>query len=326
MTGVFRFAEAYPVPKNWLSYDQQVELLRQRGMHIDDTTAAAEYLAKVNYYRFSGYFRYWQHDPARGDNQFFEGTSFETIRALYDAEQELVSVCNELLRPLELLLRTRFAYSYGRLVGVTGMFARGVGFTQSPHPNAERVEEHALSNLDRSKEAFVAHYRDDIKQGHNYKPEAYDRMPIWVAVEAFSFGSLSRLIEASSASGVLDDIADSMNTSRKLLPGQVKSFVYLRNRIAHCAQLWNHRVLDVPGLQPKTTRRIKRVYRKFSDHSIYKVLVALDDVATRSEISTSWLADTIEPILNKHPLPAKGITEPGRYDQGRRPDRPGGDQ
>lgn len=200
-----------------------------------------------------------------------------------------------------------------RHVGVTGMFARDEGFTQSPHPGAERVEEHALSNLDRSKEAFVAHYRDEVKQGRTYKPEAYDRMPIWVAVEAFSFGSLSRLIEASSSSGVLDDIADSMNTSRRLLPGQVKSFVYLRNRIAHCAQLWNHRVLDVPGLQPKTTRSIKQNYRKFSDHSIYKILVALDDVATRSGISTDWLSETIEPILDKHPLLAKGIAEPARY-------------
>lgn len=301
------------MPKDWLSYEQQVELLGQRGMRIDDEASAAEFLARVNYYRFSGYFRHWQHDPARGDNRFFKGASFETIRALYDAEQELVAVCDELLHPLEVLLRTRFAYAYGRRVGVTGMFARGEGFTQSPHPDAERVEEHALSNLDRSKEAFVVHYRDEVKQGNTYKPEAYDRMPIWVAVEAFSFGSLSRLIEASSSSGVLDDIADSMHTSRKLLPGQVKSFVYLRNRIAHCAQLWNHRVLDVPGLQPKTTRRIKQNYRKFSDHSIYKILVALDDVAIRSGISTGWLPETIEPILDKHPLLAKGIAEPARY-------------
>lgn len=305
--------EAYPMSKDWLSYEQQVELLGQRGMHIDDEASAAEFLARVNYYRFSGYFRHWQHDPARGDNQFFQGASFETIRALYDAEQELVAVCDELLHPLEVLLRTRFAYAYGCRVGVTGTFAHGEGFTQSPHPDAERVEEHALANLDRSKEAFVAHYRDEIKQGQTYKPEAYDRMPIWVAVEAFSFGSLSRFIEASSSSGVLDDIADSMNTSRRLLPGQVKSFVYLRNRIAHCAQIWNHRVLDVPGLQPKTTRRIKQNYRKFSDHSIYKILVALDDVATRSGISTDWLSETIEPILHKHRLLAKGIAEPARY-------------
>lgn len=301
------------MPKNWLSYDQQVDLLSQRGMRVDDNVAASEFLSRVNYYRFSGYFRHWQHDPAKGDNRFFEGTSFDDIRSLYDAEQELASVCDELLHPLEILLRTKFAYAYGRHDGVTGMFARGEGFTQSPQQDAERVEEHALSNLDRSKEAFVAHYRDDVKQGRTYKPEAYDRMPIWVAVEAFSFGTLSRLIEASGDSGVLDHIADSMNTSRKLLPGQVKSFVYLRNRVAHCAQLWNHRVLDVPGLQPKTSRRIKRTYRNFSDHSVYKILVALDDVATRSGISTNWLEDTIEPLLDNHPLLAKGITQPARY-------------
>lgn len=301
------------MPKDWLSYEQQLELLDQRGMRIDDSAAAADFLARINYYRFSGYFRHWQHDPARGDNRFFEGSSFETICALYDAEQELVTVCDELLHPLEVLLRTRFAYAYGHHVGVTGMFPRGEGFTQSPHADAERVEEHALSNLDRSKDAFVAHYRDDIKQGHTYKPEAYDRMPIWVAVEAISFGSLSRLIEASSESGVLDDIAESMNTSRKLLPGQVKSFVYLRNRVAHCARLWNHRVLDVPGLQPKTTRKIKKQYRNFSDHSIYKILVALDDIATRSKISNTWLRDTVEPILNKNPLLAQGIAQPARY-------------
>lgn len=301
------------MPKDWLNYEKQVELLDQRGMHIGDSVAAAEFLARVNYYRFSGYFRHWQLDPARGDNRFIEGTSFETICALYEDEQELVRACDELLHPLEVLLRTRFAYAYGHRVGVTGKFAYGEGFTQSPNVNAERVEEHALSNLDRSKEAFVAHYRDEIKQGRTYKPEAYSRMPIWVAVEAFSFGSLSRLIEASGESGVLDDIAESMNTSRKLLPGQVKSFVYLRNRVAHCAQLWNHRVLDVPGIQPKTTRKIKREYRNFTDHSIYKILVALDDIASRSKISDRWLRETVEPILKKNPLLEQGIARPARY-------------
>lgn len=301
------------MPKDWLSYEEQVKLLEERGMHIDDRASAANFLARVNYYRFSGYSRHWQQDPSRGDNRYFEGTSFKTIRALYDAEQELVTACNELLHPLEILLRTRFAYAYGRRVGAIGMFPYGKGLTQSPNLEAERVEEHALANLDRSKEAFITHYRDDIKEGHSYKPAAYDRMPIWVAVEAFSFGTLSRLIEASGTSGVLDDIADSMNTSRKLLPGQVKSFVYLRNRVAHCSRLWNHQVLDVPGLQPSTTRRTKQCYRNFSDHSVYKILVALDDVATRADISDNWLRDTVEPILNNNPLLAQGIAQPARY-------------
>lgn len=299
--------------KHWLSYDEQIELLQKRGLAITDTASAAEFLSRVNYYRFSGYFRYWQVAPTAGNNRFIDGASFEVIQRLYEAEQDLVAACDEVLHLVEVLLRTRFAYYYAQRVGGVGVFARGDGFTQSPNPHDERVEEHALSNLGRSKEAFVSHYRDEIRAGRAYSIEAYARMPIWVAVEAFSFGSLSRLIEASSKSGVLHDMAESMNVSPATLPSQVRSFVYLRNRNAHCAKLWNHAVLDRPGLLPNIARRAKRLHRQFSDHSIYKVFVALDQVAIRTGLQRGWLANHVEPILASNALLAAGIATPARY-------------
>lgn len=299
--------------KHWLSYEEQVELLQDRGLTITDSTSAIEFLSRANYYRLSGYFRYWQLDPAAGNNHFIEGSSFGTIQHLYESEQQLVAVCGEVLHPIEVLLRTRFAYYYSQHFGANGAFARGDGFTQSPDPHRERVEEHALADLDRSKEAFVTHYRDDIKAGNAYSVDAYARMPIWVAVEAFSFGSLSRLIEASGASGVLQDLADSMNVSPATLPGQVRSFVYLRNRIAHCAKLWNHAVLDKPGLLSNIARRAKREHRQFSDHSVYKILVALDDIATKTGIQNDWLTRRVDPVLADNDLLAAGIAEPVRY-------------
>ena len=299
--------------KRWLSYDEQVERLQKRGLAVSDPIAAAEFLSRVNYYRFSGYFRYWQVDPMAGNNRFLDGSSFDVIQRLYEAEQDLVAVCDEVLHPIEVLLRTRFAYYYAQRVGAIGAFARGDGFTQSSDLNDERVEEHALLNLDRSKEAFVSHYRDEIKTGNAYSVKAYARMPIWVAVEAFSFGSLSRLIEASSKSGVLHDIAASMNVSPTTLPSQVRSFVYLRNRNAHCAKLWNHAVLDRPGLLPNIARRVKRDHRQFSDHSIYKIFVALDQVATKTGLQKDWLANRVESILTRNNLLAAGIATPARY-------------
>ena len=299
--------------KRWLSYEEQVELLQARGMTVTNTASAVEFLSRVNYYRFSGYFRYWQIDAAAGNNNFLEGSSFDVVQRVYEAEQNLIAVCDEVLHPIEVLLRTRFAYYYAQHVGSTGAFARGEGFTQSPNPNDERVENRALSNLDRSKEAFVAHYRDDIKTGNSYGAEAYGRMPIWVAVEAFSFGSLSRLIEASRQSGVLHSMADSMNVSPTTLPSQVRSFVYLRNRIAHCAKLWNHSVLDRPGLLANISRRAKRDHRQFSDHSIYKIFVALDQISTRTGLQKDWLATCVEPILTANDLLAAGIANPARY-------------
>lgn len=299
--------------KRWLSYDEQVELLQERGLTVTDTATAANFLSRVNYYRLSGYFRYWQVDPTAGDDRFLDGSSFEVIQRLYEAEQDLVAVCDEVLHPIEVLLRTRFAYYYAQKVGSIGAFARGEGFTQSPGRDGERVEEHALSNLDRSKETFVSHYRDEIKTGNAYSTEAYARMPIWVAVEAFSYGSLSRLIEASSKSGVLQDVATSMNVSPTRLPSQVRSFVYLRNRNAHCAKLWNHSVLDRPGILSNIAQRAKRDHRQFSDHSIYKIFVALDQVATKTGLQQDWLANRVEPILATNALLAAGIATPARY-------------
>lgn len=301
------------MPKRWLSYDEQVDLLRERGMTIDDPAAAAAFLSRVNYYRLSGYFRHWQVDPKHGDNQFLQGTSFDVVRGVYEAEEQLLAVCDDLLHPLEVALRTRFAHAYGRSVGVSGAFATGQGFTRPRSPSSLPVEEYVLDNLQRSKEAFVAHYRDDIREGRRFLPEAYSRMPIWVAVEAFSFTTLSRLIAASDGSGVLDDVAESLGTSRRLLPGQVRSFVYLRNRIAHCAQLWNHSVLDVPGLQPKRVRQVKQRNRNFGDHSVYKICIALDDLATRSGIRSGWLEERVEPLLIANPLLEHGICKPSRY-------------
>lgn len=301
------------IDKKWLSYDEQLELLSQRGMLIEDPTYASEVLSCVSYYRLSGYFRYWQKDPDYGDDTFIEGTSFNRIFRLYQAEANLANICKSLLATCELVLRTRFAHYYGEHVAPTRSFAYGKGFTTLSSGRREPIEERILSDLDRSKDLFVDHYRQDIKQGYLYKPEAYDKMPIWVAVEALSFGTLSRMIEASGDSGVLDAIADSLNTTRKLLPSQVRSFVYLRNRTSHYGRLWNMSVPDAPFIQPNTKRRIREECRSFKERSIYEILVALHDLAQRAGICEDLLGLYIEPLLKEQPLLAYGISTPERY-------------
>ena len=103
--------------KPQLSYDKQADLLARRGLTIDDRKECMDFLSTVSYYRLSGYFRYWQRDPAKGDNQFRRGSSFKVIRDLYVAEQHLKALCERVLWPVEILLRTRFAHSYAERFG-----------------------------------------------------------------------------------------------------------------------------------------------------------------------------------------------------------------
>jgi len=301
--------------KPQLSYDKQADLLARRGLTIDDRKECMDFLSTVSYYRLSGYFRYWQRDPAKGDNQFHRGSSFKVIRDLYAAEQHLKALCERVLWPVEILLRTRFAHSYAERFGAYGAFNIGEGFTRPLEERGKRVEEYALRDLDRSKEAFVAHYRENFTAGDPTARDPYDQMPIWAAVEAFSFGTLSRLIEASRRSGVLAAVADGMKISHTVLARQVRSFVYLRNRIAHHARLWNHSVLDAPKIMPNISRRAKKAYRSFDDRSIYKILVALDGVCANSKLKANWLEEEIEPFLSEHPLLAMGVATPRKYGQ-----------
>lgn len=300
------------IDKKWLSYGDQLELLVRRGMRIEDQSRAEKLLSYVSYYRLSGYFQYWQKDPSYGDDSFIDGTSFERIYGLYEAERKLSSVAKEWLAKCEILLRTRFAHHYGESFAPSKSFAYGKGFTQPPSVDEDLIQERILSDLDRSKDLFIDHYRDGIKQGSHFAPEAYDRMPIWVAVEALSFGTLSRMIEASGESGVLDAMASSLGTTRRVLPSQVRSFVYLRNRTAHYGRLWNISVRDSPALQ-KTKRRIRRDYRPFAEQSVYEILVALHDLGKRAGICEDLLGLYIEPLLKNQPLLAYGISTPKRY-------------
>ncbi|RTE47636.1 hypothetical protein DDD64_08530, partial [Actinotignum sanguinis] len=128
-----------------------------------------------------------------------------------------------------------------------------------------------------------------------------------------TFGALSRLIAASGESGVLDEIAKSLSTSRRTLPSQIRSFVYLRNRCAHCSKLWNHSVLDAPGLLPNIERRAKKTHGQFSPRSVYKIFVAMDELTSKVGIATGWLTHQIDPLLHSSPLLSAGIKTPARY-------------
>ena len=46
--------------KPWLSYREQLEKLKNRGLSVTDEPKALEYLERIGYYRLSGYWHVWR--------------------------------------------------------------------------------------------------------------------------------------------------------------------------------------------------------------------------------------------------------------------------
>lgn len=77
-----------PTPENvkpFKTYDEQISLLKSRGLIISDDDKAREILKRMNYYRLSAYSL-----TLRKDDVFYPGVSIEDIVALYDFDAKLL--------------------------------------------------------------------------------------------------------------------------------------------------------------------------------------------------------------------------------------------
>ena len=289
---VFRWGGAMP----WLSFDERVEKLTSAGLQVDDEAELRSFLFRVNCFRFLGYFRHFQTFPSGGDPSF-KDVSFDQIRCVYEADIKLSAVILDALQEIELLLRARFAQYFGAdAARARGVFMEEGIFTPSPEGKSQ-VHECIARDVKRSKERFLNRYFDEASSNEGVPiAEAWRSLPIWAAVEVFSFGTLSRSIEASQKMGVTKQIAESIGVPQSHLPQIIKSFVYLRNRCAHHSRLWNHSVIDNPSL-PKKVKIHAQKRREYENRSVYQVLVAVDYFLDRSKLQKKWLEAVVEPIL-----------------------------
>ncbi|WP_141759518.1 Abi family protein [Brevibacterium sp. HMSC07C04] len=170
--------------KNFRSHGQQIELLRLRGMHIEDEAMARRALERVNYYRLSGYwFPYRQRSSNGGQrlDEFIAGTSFEEVLALYEFDERLrVGVST----PIELAFRSALGHELGRIdplihlkPNLLGPVARDPGRSAGPSRTYKKWKRRFDKELSLSREDFVVHHKEKYS----------GQLPIWAAVEVIDW-------------------------------------------------------------------------------------------------------------------------------------------
>lgn len=321
--GPFRIMESLMAGalKEWKSFDEQVELFVKRGLIIDSSEACKSFLQSVNYYHFSGYFRFWQIDPSKQINHFLPGTSFDEIRIIYERDQHFALTILEGILKVEQAIKTRFAYEYGRKYNGTE-YLSDIGFDCSDkHTPIRRL---MLRELQRSKEQSIAHYRVcKLRRGssnrHYCEASCYPNMPIWVGVEALSFGTVSRAI-GTLESEIFIPIAHGLSLPPRRTLGIIRSIVELRNRCAHGSRLWNFIPTSSPGMSESTRQKAKNKFGSFwvkgdgvNRGSVFAVLIPVDYLLRHLDIEENWLREKVMPILKDDERFCSGITHPQRY-------------
>lgn len=224
--------------KEYRSYDEQVDLLVQRGMDVGHRDEAVALLRRVSYYRLSGYwYPFRQIVGGRRQDDFYPGTRLADVAALYEFDARLRTAAFAELSRIELAIRALLGHELGRVdpcahldPGLLGPTARSSG------SYAEWLAGYEFE-LARSREDFVEHHRRKYA----------GRLPVWVAVELLDWGGLARLY-GFSPRGAQDVVADACGLNGRQLTSWLRALNLVRNTCAHHGRLFNRVHTNAPRL------------------------------------------------------------------------------
>mgnify|MGYP003588186276 CR=1 FL=1 len=216
--------------KPTLSYADQISLLKERGLLIADDQKAFSYLNEIAYYRLSAYFI-----PYEKERHVFQtDTSFEQIVALYEFDHKIRQILDNALEKIELFLRSQISNT---LALNHGPFAHEEMKLFSLPTEHQKWINKVHDEASHSKEIFIKHYKT--------KYEGFPTIPIWMATEIISLGTLSYLYK-NLQKDQQQKISNEIGIPYLVLEKWLHFFTYIRNICAHHARLWNRTMAICP--------------------------------------------------------------------------------
>ncbi len=211
-----------------LSVDKQIELLKSRGLIINNEDFAKNILSNISYYRLSAYMKFYQNDDLYKDN-----TTFEDIIYLYDFDKELKSLIFENIRIIEIALRTKICLYMCTNYGPHWFYDIDCYKTENDYEKTLKILENEKGL---KKDTFIKYYSKKYSE-----PEL---PPFWMLAEVLSMGDLSKILDGIN-------FKDTKAISRTIAPGYyiapvITNWVHVlatvRNICAHHSRLWNRKL------------------------------------------------------------------------------------
>lgn len=304
-------AAASLVDKPFKTLEELCDLLiAERGLDCSDKEALKSYLARNNYYRFSGYAREFQIDPRYGDNRFVNGASFEEVAYIMQLDSALRHLVLEQIGVIEIAVRARIAHEYGKSYGNDAFYLYPEQYKESRDPEVDKQTEiisGILRDLERDKSRMIRRYEDPGIRGDDFESRRmrYKRLPIWVAVQVLSFGRISNMVNYFEDIEPAKRAAASLSVQWAPFADVVHSFAVLRNLCAHHRQLW-HRHVDI---QCPLQKKLKPRNIRFDARGPYAHILMANHYRSRIDGDTE-IAERIQRLLDENPVFAEGIYKP----------------
>jgi len=216
--------------KVFRTIDEQISILKSKGLTIEDYDKTSEILLRENYFFLNGY-----RSPflVTGSKRFIPGSTFDEVYALFTFDRFFRNIVFKNILIVENNYKSIFSY----------VLSKKYGYKEKDYLN--------VNNFDRVKEK-VKQINDLIRKlkrqirinGYQHQATShyinnYGYIPMWVGVKVLSFGLMSELFSILKDEDQ-KEIASYYNIDDEILKDYLAILSNYRNLCAHEDILYNH--------------------------------------------------------------------------------------
>ncbi|MDD4035970.1 MAG: Abi family protein [Bacilli bacterium] len=222
--------------KEFKNLFEQIEILKSKGLIINDEERARDILFRENYFFLSGYRRLFL--KSETDRRFIDGVSFEELYSLFLFDREFRNIIFKNILIIENNLKSIFSYQLSKKYGVKEKdYLKPDNFT---HDYSKLKQVNDLIN--KMRRQIRVNGRQHTATLHYLSNYGY--IPLWVLVKVLSFGIISELYAILKHEDQ-QNIAEYYGTSTEELINYLAIIANYRNLCAHEDILYQNRTQRV---------------------------------------------------------------------------------
>ncbi len=229
-----------------MTVDQQIDNLKALHLIIKDEADVREKLSKISYYRLIK--AYGTSYKNKGSGIFKKNVSFDDIYHLYEFDNQLRYILFPVFEKIEISLRCRIANYFGVKYGSMGYL---------DEKNFEKNYTDLLDKINTSIE--YSQTASSIK----HFTEEYGKVPLYAAIEVFSFGVLSDFYKSMHKEDRTAIAKLYYKGDERYLSSWFDSIAYTRNICAHFGRLYQKNITKLPLLFSPEDDDVKNNNRLF---------------------------------------------------------------
>lgn len=218
--------------KNFKTIDEQLEILKTKGLIIEDEEETKEILLRENYFFINGY-RILLMNSYR-DKTFVPGATFRELYSIFLFDRYFRNILFKNMMIIENQLKSVISYQLSKKYGYHDKdYLNPKNFTQDK-TKSRRVRD-LIEKMKRQIRVNGAHHMATMHYMNNY-----GYIPLWVLVKVLSFGIVCELYTILKPEDQLA-VADIFNTTPEYLENFLPILANYRNLCAHEDVVYEHR-------------------------------------------------------------------------------------